>query len=66
MDFAQSANPNGPDDQANRALRGADPLYSLPQGHALRRIGAPLQPTPGGIAMTLSWHQTCLRLVQSG
>ena len=40
MDFAQTANANGPDDPANRTLRGADPLYALPQGHALRRIGA--------------------------
>ena len=37
MNFAVTANANGPADPNNRVLRGADPLYLLPAGHALRR-----------------------------
>ena len=53
MDFAQTANQNGPTDPANLALRGADPLYSLPAGHLLRRSGIALHPTPGALVATL-------------
>ena len=53
MDFLATANANGPSDAANRTLRGADPLLSLPPGHVLRRAGFALQPTPGAINVTL-------------
>ncbi len=53
MDFTLYANQNGPSDPANVALRGADPLFSLPAGHALRRAGLNLQATPGGLNASL-------------
>ena len=53
MDFALTANQNGPSDPFNITLRGADPLYSLPVGHALRRAGFNLQATPGGLNASL-------------
>ena len=53
MDFQATANANGPADLNNLALRGADPLYSLPAGHALRRAGLSLKPTPGALNATL-------------
>ena len=34
-------------------LRGADPLYSLPAAHPLRRAGLKLQTTPGGLNASL-------------
>ena len=49
MDFTQTANANGPSDPNNITLRGADPLYSLPVSHPLRRAGLHLQTTPGGL-----------------
>ena len=53
MDFAQTANANGPSDPLNLVLRGADPLYSLPAGHLVRRSGIILCPTPGALVATL-------------
>ena len=53
MDFTLTANQNGPSDPFNITLRGADPLYSLPVGHALRRAGFSLQATPGGLNASL-------------
>ena len=53
MDFTLYANQNGPSDPANVTLRGADPLFSLPAGHALRRAGLNLQATPGGLNASL-------------
>ena len=49
MDFTLTANANGPADPNNLTLRGADPLYSLPVAHPLRRAGLNLQTTPGGL-----------------
>jgi hypothetical protein len=53
MDFQATANANGPSDAANLTIRGADPLFALPQGHALRRAGLTLQPTPGALIANL-------------
>ena len=39
MDFTSTANANGPADPNNIMLRGADPLFSLPAAHPLRRAG---------------------------
>ena len=53
MDFTLTANANGPSDPNNIVLRGADPLYSLPVAHPLRRAGFNLQSTPGGLNASL-------------
>ena len=53
MDFTLTANANGPADPNNIMLRGADPLYSLPAAHPLRRAGLKLQTTPGGLNASL-------------
>ena len=53
MDFTQTANANGPNDPLNRGLRGADPLYSVPLGHVLRRANLALQATPGALIANL-------------
>ena len=53
MDFTSTANANGPADPNNIMLRGADPLYSLPAAHPLRRAGLNLQATPGGLNASL-------------
>ena len=52
MDFTQTGNANGPSDPFNLTLRGADPLFSLPPGHLLRRAGLHLLATPGGLTAT--------------
>ena len=53
MDFTSTANANGPADPNNIMLRGADPLFSLPAAHPLRRAGLNLLATPGGLNASL-------------